>query len=125
MTLKPRVKQFFTQPPCSFVFGADDTKAVDNGIATLQCKDDHTATLFCRMPRDMPNVVVFNTNALVLLLLVADWKEGDAWLAECMRADPKRQDDAPFTTIHAGKRYELLIMRHFQNVVLTVTESTV
>jgi hypothetical protein len=125
MTLRARVKQFFSIPPCSFQFEADDSKAVHNGISTLQCKTEHTATLFCRMPRDQPDVVAFNTNELVLLLLVAGWKEGDAWLAECMRAAPKRQDDAPFMTIHDGMRYELIIMRHFQNVVLTVTESTV
>lgn len=125
MSLKAKVKDYFTRPPCNFRFEADDTKAINNGIAVLQCKDDRTATLAVQMPSDpeLANVVTFNTNALVLLCLVGGFKDGDAWLAECFRAPAKRQGTEPFMTIHANVRYELIINRTVHLVTLTATEA--
>ena len=124
MSLKAKVKQYLTKPPCNFAFERDDTRAVNNGMAVLQCKNDYTASLLCQMPADRADVVLFNTNTMVALGLLAGWQEVDAWLAECMRAGEQRQRESPFMTIRDGVRYELIINRGYQLATLTVTEST-
>ena len=123
MTLKAEVKTIFTKPPCSFVFHADDTEATGQPGAVLQCKDDHTASLVCMMPRRYPDVVARSTNLLITLLLVSGWKDGDAWLAQCFRAAAPLPEGKIFEADQGGKHYTLIVNRTHELTTLTVQDT--
>lgn len=86
MTLKATVKHIFAQPPCFFVWGVDDTEAISQGSAVLQCKTEHEATLACMMPPNNPQIVRYHVNLLLLLAACGGWKQADPWLTACFRA---------------------------------------
>lgn len=90
MTLKGQVKKIFSQEPCFFEWGADDTQAISQGSAVLQCKTEHTATLACMMPPNNEQIVKYNTNLLILLTACAGWLNSESWLASCFRQSKRR-----------------------------------
>lgn len=123
MTLKAKVKNIFTKPPCSFVFRADDTQAIGQAGAVLQCKTDDQASLVVMMPRRYPDVVTRSTNLLIALLLVAGWRDGDAWLAQCFRAAAPLPEGKIFEADHGGKHYTLIVNRTHELTTLTVQDT--
>jgi hypothetical protein len=107
VTLKATVKEYFAKSPALFEWGDDDTQAISQGSAVLQCKTDHTATLACVMPPNNDTVVKYNVNLLVLLMLCAGWKQGNTWLASCFRASKRKSGQ--YKAKHSNMRFELTI----------------
>lgn len=107
MPLKAAVKTYFATPPAFFAWGDDDTQAVSQGSAVLHCKTDHTATLAVMMPPNNETVVRYNTNLLVLLVLCAEWRQGNTWLASCFRSS--RRMSGRYKAKHGRMRFDLTI----------------
>lgn len=122
MTLKTDVKRIFSQRPCFFAWGDNDTEAVSQGSAVLQCPADHKASLAAMMPRDNERIVAYNTTLLILLLGVAGWKDGETWLAQSFRAAAKHTQGGRFHTEHAGRTYKLIVDRPHELTTLTIDE---
>lgn len=126
MTLKDDVKRIFSQRPCFFVWGADDTEAISQGSAVLQCPNAHKAILAAMMPRDNDRIVSYNTTLLVLLLGVAKWNDGEAWLAQCFRAAAKKPGGDTFAervTLPSGNlSVRLIVNRTHALTTLTIEE---
>lgn len=122
MTLKADVKRIFSQRPCFFEWGDDDTEAVSQGSAVLHCPTDHKVSLAAMMPRGNDQIVSYNTTLLVLLLGVAGWKEGEQWLAQSFREAAKHSQGGLFHTEHAGRTYKLIVDRGHELTTLTIEE---
>lgn len=90
MTLKEQVKKIFSQSPCFFEWGDDDTQAISQGSAVLQCKDDHHATLAMLLLPGYNGIVSYNMHLLVLLTACAGWKNSEGWLSSCFRKSKHR-----------------------------------
>jgi hypothetical protein len=90
MTLKETVKKMFSQKPCFFEWPEDDTQAVSQGSAVLQCKDDHHATLVVMLYPGMDQIISYNVNLLILLTACAGWKTSEGWLSSCFRKAKRR-----------------------------------
>lgn len=123
MTLKADVKHIFSQRPCFFVWGDNDTEAVSQGSAVLQCPTDHKASLAAMMPRDNDRIVAYNTTLLVLLLGVAGWKDGETWLADCFRAAAKHTQGGTFAAMHGALSCRLVVDRGHELTTLTVEKT--
>jgi hypothetical protein len=122
VTLKAKVKEIFVKPPCHFVFHKNDTEATGHDGAILQCKDDHTASLMCMMPRDMLGLVQRNTNLMIVLLLCAGWKDGDRWLAQCFREAKGLPKGKIFDAGFGGVSFQLVIDPEHALVTLNAVE---
>lgn len=122
VSLKKTVKTYFAKPPAFFEWPEDDTQAVSQGAAVLQCKTDNTATLACMMPPNNETIVRYNTNLLVLLVLCADWKQGNTWLALCFRVS--RRMSGRYKAKHGRMRFDLTIDKANSLTTLHVEELT-
>lgn len=111
MTLKAEVKKYFSRPPCFFEWGENDTEAVSQGSAVLQCPTDDKASLAAMMPPNNDRIVRYNTTLLVLLLTVAGWKSGDRWLAECFRAAAMNANGGEYAARHGRMAFRVIINR--------------
>lgn len=119
-TLKATVRRIFAQPPCFFEWPADDTLAVSQGSAVLQCKTDHEATLACMMPPNNPQIVRYHTTLLLLLAACAGWKDSDAWFTSAFRA--ARTESQRFIHRDGGKVFDLTIDKAHMLTTLHITE---
>lgn len=120
MTLKANVKAYFSKAPCFFVWGADDTQAVSQGSAVLQCKTDHAATLAVMMPLNNDRIVRYNATLLDLLLSVAGWNAGSQWLARCLRDAVKKPKGDTYEVRYNGIKCSLIIDRAHALTTLSV-----
>jgi hypothetical protein len=123
MTLKANVKAMFSRRPCFFVWGDDDSEAVSQGSAVLQCATDHKASLAVMMPRDNERIVAYNTTLLVLLLGVAGWNDGEHWLAQSFRAAAQHAQGGLFHTEHGALTVKLIVDRGHALTTLTIEET--
>jgi len=106
-SLKATVKEYFAKPPAFFAWGEDDTQAVSQGSAVLQCKDDHHATLAVLLLPGYDGIISYNVNLLVLLTACAGWKTSEGWLSSCFRK-AKRQSKR-FQTRNGRVSFDLII----------------
>lgn len=106
-SLKATVKKIFSQSPCFFEWGDDDTQAVSQGSAVLQCKDDHHATLAVLLLPGYDGIISYNVKLLVLLTACAGWKNSEGWLSSCFRK-AKRQSKR-FQTKNGRVSFDLII----------------
>ena len=107
MTLKATVKKIFSQLPAFFVWGDDDTQAVSQGSAVLQCKDDHHATLAVLLLPGYDQIISYNVGLLVLLTACAGWKTSEGWLSSCFRKAKRR--GGRYKTTNRRVSFDLLI----------------
>ena len=121
MTLKSDVKAMFSRRPCFFQWGEDDTQAVSQGSAVLQCKNDHTASLMVMMPQNNDRVMQYNVTLLVLLAGVAGLDEGEAWIAQCFR-EAKNHSRVGVFNLERDKLYTLVCDREHGLTTLTIKE---
>lgn len=128
MTLKADVKRIFSQRPCFFVWGADDSEAISQGSAVLQCPNAHKAILAAMMPQGNDRIVAYNTTLLVLLLGVAGWNDGEHWLADRFRRAAKKPGGDTFVeqlALPSGNLSVRLIVNRSQALTTLTIEEVV
>lgn len=123
MTLKANVKAIFSKPPCFFEWGADDTEAISQGSAVLQCKTDYDVSLMVMMPPNNDRIVQYNVTLLVLLIATAGWNDGEQWIAQCFREAKQHTKGGIFDIEHDSLSCRLVIDRGHGLTTLTIKES--